>query len=106
MSEFLFNKIASLQGCNFIKKKIQHRCFRVKFEKFLRTLILKNIYKRCPNTAETTLHKKFTGAVLVQITYRRSHRRCSLKNMFFSEFRIIHRKTPVLESLFEKVAVL
>ena len=82
VSEFLFNEIASLQGCNFIKKKLHHRCFRVKFEKFLRTLILKNIYKRCPNTAETTLHKKFTGVVLVQITYRRSHRRCSVKNMF------------------------
>ena len=41
-----FSKIARLQGCNFIKKKLQHRCFRVKFEKFLRTLILKNICKR------------------------------------------------------------
>ena len=28
---------------NFIKKRLQHRCFRVKFAKFLRTLILKNI---------------------------------------------------------------
>ena len=41
VSEFLFNKIASLQGCNFIKTN--SRCFRVKFDKFLRTLILKNI---------------------------------------------------------------
>ena len=29
--------------CNFIKKKLQHRCFPVKFAKILRTSILKNI---------------------------------------------------------------
>ena len=32
-----FNKIAGLQACNSIKKKLQHRCFAVKIEKFLRT---------------------------------------------------------------------
>ena len=46
MLEFLFNKIASLQSCNFIKKKLHHRCFKVKSEKFSRRLILKNICKR------------------------------------------------------------
>ena len=34
---------------------------------------------------------------------RSSHRRCSLKKMF-QKFRKLHRKTPVLESLFNKVA--
>ena len=29
----LFNKIAALQGCNFIKKRLQHRCLPVKFVK-------------------------------------------------------------------------
>ena len=33
----LFNKIAGLQACKLIKKRFQHRCFPVKFEKFLRT---------------------------------------------------------------------
>ena len=28
----------------FIKKRLQHRCFPVKFSKILRTPILKNIY--------------------------------------------------------------
>ena len=28
--------------CNFIKKRLQHKCFPVKFEKFLRTTFLKN----------------------------------------------------------------
>ena len=35
--EVFFNKIAGLQACNFIKKRLQHRCFPVKFTKFLRT---------------------------------------------------------------------
>ena len=32
-----------MKACNFIKKRIQHRCFLEKFAKFLRTSILKNI---------------------------------------------------------------
>ena len=31
------------QACNFIKKRLQHRCFPMKFTKFLRTLFLQNI---------------------------------------------------------------
>ena len=37
------NKNAGLQACNFIKKRLQHRCFLVNIAKFLRTPILKNI---------------------------------------------------------------
>ena len=33
----LFNKVAGLKACNFIKKRLQHRCFPVKFAKFFRT---------------------------------------------------------------------
>ena len=36
--EPLFNKVAGLQVCNFIKKRLQDRCFPVKFVKVLRTL--------------------------------------------------------------------
>ena len=35
--EFLFNKVAVLQASNFIKKRLQHKCYPVKFVKFLRT---------------------------------------------------------------------
>ena len=31
---------------NFIKKRLQHKCFPVKFARFLRTPILKNLYER------------------------------------------------------------
>ena len=36
--ESVFNKVAGLQACNFVKKRLQHRCYLVKFSKFLRTL--------------------------------------------------------------------
>ena len=35
--KFLFNIVAALKACNFIKKKLQHRCFPVNIAKFLRT---------------------------------------------------------------------
>ena len=41
--ESLFNKVKGLQACNFIKKRLQHRCFSVNIAKFLRASILKNI---------------------------------------------------------------
>ena len=37
MLEFLFNKVAGLKACNFIKNRLQHRCFPIKFTNFLRT---------------------------------------------------------------------
>ena len=46
MLEPLFNKAADLQVCNFIKKRLQHRCFSCDIEKFLRIPILKNICER------------------------------------------------------------
>ena len=44
--EVLFDTTAGFQVCNFIKKRLQHKCFHGNFAKFLRTPILKNIYKR------------------------------------------------------------
>ena len=44
--EPLLNTVASLQNCNFIKNRLHHRCIPVKFAKFLRTPILKNICER------------------------------------------------------------
>ena len=42
--ESLFYKVTSLQACNVTKKRLLHRCFPVKFEKFWRTPISKNIW--------------------------------------------------------------
>ena len=42
---------------NFIKKRLKERCFPVKFTKFLRTPILKNICERLLLTMELFLNK-------------------------------------------------
>ena len=44
--ESLFNKVADLQACNVIKKRLQYWCFPVNIAKSLRAAILKIICKR------------------------------------------------------------
>ena len=39
-----FNKLTGLKACNFIKKRLQHMCFSVKFAKFLRRILKKNYF--------------------------------------------------------------
>ena len=52
MLEPPFNKILGLKACNFIKKRLQHRCYPVKFAKFLKTSILRTIASvNCPEPA-------------------------------------------------------
>ena len=46
--ESVFDKVACLQACNVIKRRLQRRGFPVKFAKFLRTPILENICERLP----------------------------------------------------------
>ena len=41
-----YNKGSIIQACNFIKKRLQHRCFPAISTKILRKLILKNICER------------------------------------------------------------
>ena len=36
-------KLQALKACNFIKKRLQHKCFSVNIAKFTRTFVLKNI---------------------------------------------------------------
>ena len=40
MLESPFNKLAGFKTCNFLKKRLQHRCYPVNIAKFLSTLIL------------------------------------------------------------------
>ena len=42
----LFNQVAGLKVCNFIKKRFQQRCFSMKIAKLLKTPILKKICER------------------------------------------------------------
>ena len=36
--ESLFNRVAGQKACNFIKKRLQHRCFPVNIATFLGTI--------------------------------------------------------------------
>ena len=47
MLEFLFNKVAGLQACNFIKKRLQYKCFFVKVAKSFRASFLQNTADGC-----------------------------------------------------------
>ena len=38
MLESLFNKVEGRHPCNFIKKRLQHSCFPVKFSKFFKNI--------------------------------------------------------------------
>ena len=42
--ESLFSKITSLEACNFIKNRLQHRCFPVNIAEFLIKLFFKEHY--------------------------------------------------------------
>ena len=42
MLKSFFNKVAGLKACNVTIKRPQHRCFPVKFVKFLKISFLKN----------------------------------------------------------------
>ena len=66
--EFLFNKVAGSQACNFIKKKLQCRCFPVKFAKFLQTSILTDIYERLRLFLKENIHQPLVGFRFVFIS--------------------------------------
>ena len=42
--ESLFNNVADLQACKFIKRRLKQKCLPVKLTKFLRILNSKNIF--------------------------------------------------------------
>ena len=44
--QFLYDKVAGLKTCIFIKKTLQQKCFPVNIAKFLKAPILKNICER------------------------------------------------------------
>ena len=57
MLESLFLKKLQASGpVTLLKKRLQHECFPVKFAKFLRTPILKNICKQLPSKLLNPFH--------------------------------------------------
>ena len=71
----LFNEVAGLTVSNFIKKRLQARWCPVKFVKFLRTPILKNICERLLlNVYAHIICLPHSITEAVQPVYYRSHR--------------------------------
>ena len=64
----LFNKIAASKACNFIKKKLKHRCFLVLTAKFLRKLILKNTCERLLLNLQNGSNSPYEGYVMKDTT--------------------------------------
>ena len=58
MLKSLFDKVAGLWRCNFIKKILPHRCFPAKLAKFLRAPIFKNIIVLHYIEAKVNVYKK------------------------------------------------
>ena len=65
--ESLLNKVADLKDCKFIKKRLQHWCFLVKFAKFLRTHIFTEHLQRLLLTGRVFLqNSKMTPTAIPQ----------------------------------------
>ena len=64
--ESLFNKIAGLEACNFIKKTLQRRCFPVKLAKLLRT----PFFYRTPQVATSVLYESMEKVVKKTVFFK------------------------------------
>ena len=85
----------------FITKKLQHRCFPVKFVKFLRILILKNICDWLLLCIHYNSHDYFKFHPFTNI--RDSHSQMFYKIGVLKNVEDFRWKSPVLESFFNKV---
>ena len=82
MLESLFNKVADLQPCNAIKKRLQHRCFPVNIAKSLRTPILKIICERLLLPPEVFC-KDFVDIIYKNASFGSSSKTLRLQLIYF-----------------------
>ena len=77
---WVFNKVAGLQACSFIKRTPQHRCFSINIAKFLRIFILNNICERLPLKSEWIKNSSFCEcSVKKQVFYKKDVLRYLIK---------------------------
>ena len=88
MLKSLLNKVAGPEACSFIKKRLQHRYFPVKFAKFLRTFC--SFFLMAP--VLESFHNKFKSSDL-QLYEKKTPTQvffceiCKIsKNTFFEEY--------------------
>ena len=76
--ESFFDKVAGLQVRNFIKKRLQQSYFPVKFVKFLKAPMLKNIGKRLLLWVVCFTKQSLPNArVMIFITFKSHDKTCS-----------------------------
>ena len=79
--EPLFNKVAGFQTYNFIKKRLQHRCFPMKFAKFLR----KFFYRTPPVATSVYISSEvYSEPKAVNYFHKKLHRQCCQGSEFTS----------------------
>ena len=86
MLESLFSKVAGLKGCNFIKQRLQHRCFPVNI-----VIFWEKLFYRTPLMAASELGKKYVIVVAksMQATLKTSlkaHQQISKKKRCFENY--------------------
>ena len=113
MLKFLLNKVASLNFCNFIKKRlqsIQHRCFSAKFHKLLIAPFLQNtsgdyFWKGSVKLNLTLLHGCFSLFKIVQVVPNRTkHHIFGINDKCFREMTI--KKNNELARLLKRLPFL
>ena len=110
-----------VSACNFVKKRLQHRCFPANF---FRVFTSTYFAKHLRTAASTNLHHYRSHDDMASLIVKRIKTLCKtsvaycwftlqkqlftdvLQNWCSYKFRKFYRKTPVLESLFNKVTTL
>ena len=85
-----FLRKLGLQACNFIKKRLQHRCLPVKLTKFLRTPTLKNICERLFLYCNSSFMKSSASSSIIS-NITASNTTCFSSSLLFLS-RSSHRK--------------
>ena len=110
------------QACNFIKKRLQHRCFPVKFVKFTKTPFLQNNSSGCfwiatssfpCNLIITKIMSAYKNDGLLHKEYYRSYVKVFERSHFskingylapyFSDFQIYFRRNHCKKNLLTKI---
>ena len=92
--ESLFSKVADLQACNFIKKRLRQMYFPVNIEKFLRTPSLKNICERLLLKIVRSIFLCVIMMSLCALLLKAATGSCSVKKVFLGVFSSKHWRSP------------
>ena len=83
INSYKFRKFAGKHKCKrLVKKSLSHRCFPVKFSKFLRTTFSQNTCRRLLLKLHTTLHRCSQKKKRNQSTSKRRSSREKLRTQF------------------------